>query len=331
VALSANAALCSEACGEQTCYVTSAGSAGPYTSCPMDEICTADGVACACTVDASCNTASTTSTTLKATTTTVSGPATTTTVRGPTTTYSTIPPEKAIQKRVNEVVCTLFKLVLMVSGAIAALMIMFAGMRYMRAEDDPAKADNAKKMIGYALTGLILVFIACPVVDFLVTNTKIVPFEQSCKCFASGGGGGGGATTTIGSGTTTTTTGGGTTTTSAIPPAKQLTAGNLAACINSKGVFYTDEICKFCIFQKNLFYAEVGADVGDGKNVYNTVLAKAPNPLASPCGGGGLLPCWTYPAKGKTEGGCKTFPQLRTIYECDLIEVPGHSYYTICS
>jgi hypothetical protein len=253
-----------------------------------------------------------------------------------TTINSSINPEKAIEKRVNEVVCSLFNLVLMVSGAIASLMIIFAGLKYMQAEDDPSSTDNAKKMIGYALTGLIIALIACPVVDLLVINTKIVPFEQSCKCF-SGGGGGGTTTTTLGSGTTTTTTGGGgtttsTTTTSTIPLAKRLTAENLAACINSRGKFYTDHLCHYCVLQKDVFYAEVGADVGNGKNVYDSILTIDPNPANSPCGsGGGLIPCWSYPAGGKTESGCKTFPQLRNIYECDLIEVPGHSYYTICS
>jgi hypothetical protein len=258
---------------------------------------------------------------------------------GTTTTLNVTDPGKAIEKRVNEVVCTLFNLVLMVAGAIAALVIMFAGLKYMGAQDDPSKADNAKKMIGYALTGMVLVFIACPLVDLLVTNTKIVPFEQSCKCFVSNGGGGGGGTTTttFGSGTTTTTTGGGgtstsTTTTSTIPPGKLLTAENLASCINAKGIFYTDHNCHYCILQKSLFYAEVGADVGNGKNVYDSILTIDPNPANSPCGsGGGLIPCWSYPAGGKKESGCKTFPQLRSIYECDLIEVPGHSYYTICS
>lgn len=255
---------------------------------------------------------------------------------GTTTTLNVTDPGKAIEKRVNEVVCTLFNLVLMVAGAIAALMIIFAGLKYMGAQDDPSKADNAKKMIGYALTGLILVFIACPLVDLLVTNTKIVPFEQSCKCFvAGGGGGGGGTTTTIGSSTTTTTGGGGTTTsteaattTSTIPLNKLLTAENLAACINSKGTFYTDHNCHYCVMQKNLFYAEVGADVGNGKNVYDGVLKIDANPANSPCGTGGLIPCWSYPAGGKAEAGCRTFPQLRDIFQCDLIEVPGHAYKT---
>jgi hypothetical protein len=250
-------------------------------------------------------------------------------------TNSSIDPGKAIQKRVNEVVCTLFNLVLMVASSIASLMILLAGLNYMRSDDDPVKADNAKKMIGYAITGLIIAAMACPVVDYLVANTKIVPFEQSCKCFFSGGGGGRGTTTTTAGTTTTTTNGGGstssTTTTSTIPAARLLTAENLATCINARGLYYTNQICHFCVFQKDVFYAEVGADVGNGKNVYDNILLLAPNPLASPCGGGGLLPCWTYPAKGKMEGGCKTFPQLRDIYECDLIEIPSHSYYTVCA
>ena len=327
-AFSAYAGICSDRCGETTCYNTVQGVAGGYIACGTNQRCipNATALACYCNPDAACSAATSSSTTLN-------NP--TTTLGGPTTTINATDPGKGIQKRVNEVVCTLFNLVLMVSGAIAALMIMFAGLNYMNA-DDPAKADKAKKMIIYALTGLVLVLIACPLVDIIVTNTKIVPFEQSCKCFVSGGGNGGGGTTTtiIGSGTTTTTTGGGgsttttvaTTTTSTIPPEKLLTAENLAACINSKGTFYTDHLCHYCIFEKNVFYGEVGADVGNGQNVYDSVLTIDPNAANSPCGGGGLIPCWSYPAAGKMEAGCKTFPQIRDIYQCDLIEVPGHSY-----
>lgn len=262
---------------------------------------------------------------------------------GSTTTINATDPGKSIEKRVNEVVCTMFNLVVLVAGGIASLMIILSGVKYMSAGDDPAQADDAKKMIGYALTGLVVVAIACPLVDYLVSNTKIVPFEKSCQCFFySDGGGDGTTTTTLGTTTTssggsTSSSGGGTTssttttsTTSTIPPERLLTAENLASCINSKGIFYTDRNCYYCLLQKNLFYAEVGAGVGDGKNVYDNVLTIGANSSNSPCSGGGGVPCWSYPAKSKSETGCKTFPQLREIYECDLVEVPGHSYKT-CS
>ena len=249
-----------------------------------------------------------------------------------TTTINATAPAKSIEKRVNEVVCTLFNLVMMVAGGIASLMIIIAGIKYTTAGDDPAKADDAKKMIGYALTGLIIVAIACPLIDYLVSNTNIVPFEKSCKCFFYSGGGNRSTTTT--GGTTTTSSSGGstssTTTSSTIPASKLLTAENLVACINSKGIFYTDQNCHYCIMQKNLFYAEVGPDVGNGKNVYDNVINIDANPDHAPCGGGGLIPCWSYPAKNKSVSGCHSFPDLRDTYECDLIEVPWHTYKT-CS
>ena len=117
-------------------------------------------------------------------------------------------------------------------------------------------------------------------------------------------------------------------TTTTIPYAQLLTAENLAACINARGTFYTDHNCHFCVMQKNLFYAETDALVGDGTNVYDNVLNTDVNPASAPCGGGGLIPCWSYPAANKAETGCKTFQQLRDIYSCPLIEVPGHSYKT---
>lgn len=258
-------------------------------------------------------------------------------VHASVTTLNATKPEEAIEKRVNEVVCALFNFVLMLSGMIASLVIMVAGVKYMSSEGDPIQAENAKNMVGYALTGLIMAILACPLVDYLVANTNIVPFEESCNCFIYGGGRNGTTTSSTVSGTTTTTNGGGTTTTSAattttttttIPPEKLLTVENLVSCINSKGAFYTDENCHYCVQQKNLFYAEVGADVGDGKTAYDSVLTKG-NPANSPCGtGGGVIPCWSYPAQSKKEGGCKTLPALDNIYECGLVEIPGHTYKT---
>ena len=118
-------------------------------------------------------------------------------------------PVTVIMNRINEVVCSLFTLVLYVAGGIAALMIILAGVKYLAA-DNPVDTGKAKKMIVYAATGLVIVFIACPVVDYLVANTKIVPFQKSCSCFSGVPGGPATTTTTQGGFVTTTSgTGGG--------------------------------------------------------------------------------------------------------------------------
>ena len=46
-----------------------------------------------------------------------------------TTTINATAPAKAIEQQVNEVVCSLFNLVMMVAGGIASLMIIIAGIK----------------------------------------------------------------------------------------------------------------------------------------------------------------------------------------------------------
>ncbi len=274
-------------CGDGSCVKTAAienytwmDEDNPNGPCCCEKDC--PGVICA-GKSTTTTVASTTSTTSAISTTTTNPNPTTTTIIGPTTTINSTDPGKGIEKRVNEVVCTLFNVVVMVAGGIAALMIIIAGLKYTTAGENPGQADDAKKMVSYAFIGLLMVAIACPLVDYLVSNTNIVPFEKSCKCFFYSGGGngsttttGGTTTTTISNGTTTSSSGGttlsSTTTTTTIPASELLTAENLVACINSKGIFYSDGGCHYCIIQKNLFYAEVDALVGDGKTVYDSVL-----------------------------------------------------------
>jgi hypothetical protein len=131
-----------------------------------------------------------------------------------------IDPATPLLNQINDVSCILYSLIMYTSAGIAALLIMLAGLEHMTSEDDNAKRNRAKTRVIYALAGLILVILACPIVDYIVTNTKILPFQRACDCL-------GGkvkptttttlttttTTTTFAGGTTTTTTGGTTTTT----------------------------------------------------------------------------------------------------------------------
>lgn len=131
----------------------------------------------------------------------------TTTTTTPVTT-TTLEPAKVIMKHINYMVCTLLTIIWYIAAAITALVIVFAGMKYITS-DDPREVNKAKNMVVYAIIGLILVIIACPLVDYLIENTDITPFEESCPCLI---GIPPGVTTTI-PGVTTTTVPGVTTTT----------------------------------------------------------------------------------------------------------------------
>lgn len=104
-------------------------------------------------------------------------------------------PLKDIMQRINGVVCLSFTLVSYLASSIAALVIIYAGIKYMTSGDADT-ASNARNMVIYAVAGLVLVLLACPLVDYLVIGTKIIPFEKTCDCWAGGSGGAPHVTTT---------------------------------------------------------------------------------------------------------------------------------------
>jgi hypothetical protein len=121
-----------------------------------------------------------------------------------------VDPATPLLNQINDVSCILYSIALYCSAGIAALIIMLAGLEYMGSEDDNAKRNRGKTRAIYAVAGLTLIILACPLVDYLVTNTKILPFQRACDCL----GGGVKVTTTTTTIYVTTTTLNGTTTTS---------------------------------------------------------------------------------------------------------------------
>ena len=99
-------------------------------------------------------------------------------------------PAQEITNRINEVVCTLVTLGTMIASGIAALVIILAGVKYTTSAEDPGARNNAKNMILYAIAGLALALLACPLVDYIVAGTDITPFEESCNCLVLGNGNG---------------------------------------------------------------------------------------------------------------------------------------------
>jgi hypothetical protein len=93
-----------------------------------------------------------------------------------------------IMIRINDVACIFLTFLTYVASGISVIIIMYAGVKYMTSQD-AEQTTNAKNMIIYAIAGLALIILACPVVDYLVIGTKIVPFQQKCNCFGSIDGG----------------------------------------------------------------------------------------------------------------------------------------------
>ncbi|MBN2251264.1 MAG: TrbC/VirB2 family protein [Candidatus Altiarchaeota archaeon] len=87
-------------------------------------------------------------------------------------------PGEAITTRVNEVLCTVINVILYVSAGLTSLVLILSGVKYMTAEY-PQETCGAKRRIVYAILGLIVIILACPVIDYVVANTRISPFEKT--------------------------------------------------------------------------------------------------------------------------------------------------------
>ena len=230
-------------------------------------------------------------------------------------------PAKEIMDRVNDVVCTVLTIFVYLSSGLAAIMIIFAGVKYLMSGDDPEAHSSAKNMVIYAICGLVAVLLACPFVDYLVKDTGITPFSKSCNCI--GGGLAGNSTTT-----TTNPTGGTTTTT--IAATNMLTASALVACINSRsGTLEAPATgCPACTFQGMVFTNEAAAPWGPGDVQFNNIPKVDTSTSHSSCPdglGSYTIPCWTRP--GYTSmGGCNDFDELNTFYGCGLAKDTTHPY-----
>lgn len=64
-------------------------------------------------------------------------------------------------------VIKIYNLVKYVASFIAALCLLFAGITYMTSGDDPKKRDQAKNMASYVIIGLIIIWAAPLIVNFL--------------------------------------------------------------------------------------------------------------------------------------------------------------------
>jgi Na+/serine symporter len=63
---------------------------------------------------------------------------------------------------------TIFSIVFVTIGAIAVLMIVIAGLRYIAARGEPTKMAEAKNMILYSLVGLVIAALAATFVNYVL-------------------------------------------------------------------------------------------------------------------------------------------------------------------
>lgn len=76
--------------------------------------------------------------------------------------------DKKTFEDILEPVIKVYNLIKYSASVIAVLVMLFAGIVYMTAGNDPRKRDQAKNMAGYVIIGLILIWAAPLIVDFIV-------------------------------------------------------------------------------------------------------------------------------------------------------------------
>src|SRR3989338_7125313 len=76
--------------------------------------------------------------------------------------------EKAQFDEILSPVMKIYNLVKYSATAIAALMLMFAGISYMSSGNDPKKRDTSKSMASFVIIGMVLILATPALIGFLV-------------------------------------------------------------------------------------------------------------------------------------------------------------------
>lgn len=77
---------------------------------------------------------------------------------------SQIPHTQANPATIN----TGLKILYAIVGAMAILLIVIAGLRYILKSSDPNSVEESKRMLAYTLVGLVVVALAATVVEFVL-------------------------------------------------------------------------------------------------------------------------------------------------------------------
>jgi hypothetical protein len=77
-----------------------------------------------------------------------------------------------IKDGVYEIIMTLYCIVLYLASGVAALFIILTGLKYMSSDEESGRAESRKRL-EYALIGLIVVALACPLVNIFFSGTGI--------------------------------------------------------------------------------------------------------------------------------------------------------------
>jgi len=74
--------------------------------------------------------------------------------------------------KVMPIICGLYYTFILIAGALAAVMIVYAGIKWIGSSDDPAARKSAKETIIHAIVALIIIVVASRIVDLLIAGEK---------------------------------------------------------------------------------------------------------------------------------------------------------------
>jgi len=77
--------------------------------------------------------------------------------------------DKATFDQILEPVMKIYNLVKYSATVLAVLVLLFAGLNYMTAGSNPGKREQAKNMVMYVVIGLVVIWVAPLIVNFIVS------------------------------------------------------------------------------------------------------------------------------------------------------------------
>jgi len=95
-------------------------------------------------------------------------------------------------QKISLAICSIINLIQLTAGAIAAIVIIFAGVRWVMSDDDVSARNGAKTTIIAAFAGIVIIAVGIPVVNLVVggvingVSCSIIPGADLAR--AAGGG-----------------------------------------------------------------------------------------------------------------------------------------------
>jgi len=77
-----------------------------------------------------------------------------------------------VWSKAKPILCGIYYTFIMIAGALAAVMIVYAGIKWIGSSDDPGARKSAKETIIHAVVALVIIVVAARIVDLLIAGEK---------------------------------------------------------------------------------------------------------------------------------------------------------------